>query len=502
MTNVKIEDFEDILQPNDMMWRLINNLSQFNTRPEQVLDIFNRLNKLQKHKIFGSFYRVFTKIIEYYKTHQTFPDMSWLDTNFSDGLVVHLQDAPFTAEIYIDLVKKLEEAILINNIEDFQDKTSRTHDDWLKLTKDISEFTRENNDKPMLTKEDIIGLQDKYQEEIQTAGVVRTGIPALDDAVGIMGYRSLSVIAGASGSGKTTLALSIAYNAAVNQGLCVDYVSFEVPKESIWQNLVSRHSDILGVPVKACTFKEGIATEQELQTFKDVATDLFKKFNESGGRIDVIDQTDSHGGTFEGFKSLLEAHARKRSNGARKADLIIVDNVDNLQILKGDRGMDETTKVNNFIIRLDEFCKQYYDNEGTNILLLTQVNRTGIKKLAQDDGAEDSNGKSKISIDVTCIQKFNAIYEKATCVMVIYANQAMRAANEAQVYLLKLRNRPLPTGGIVLKAHYAYSSIGEGDVLQPTLENTKKQVEEINETSAITDIPEGFFDESDLEDMI
>ena len=39
-------------------------------------------------------------------------------------------------------------------------------------------------------------------------------------------------------------------------------------------------------------------------------------------------------------------------------------------------------------------------------------------------------------------------------------------------------------------------------MLQPTLENTKKQVEEINETSAITDIPEGFFDESDLEDMI
>ena len=502
MTNINVEDFNDILQPNDMMWRLVNNLSSYNNHPEPVLDIFKKLTRLQKHKIFGSFYRIFSKVVEFYKTHSTFPDMDWLSTNFSDGVIVRLTNIPFTPEIYMDLSKKLEEAILINNIEDFQDKMIRTHDDWLKMASEITEFTRDTAEKPVMTKEDIINLQEHFQEEIQGAGVVRTGIPALDDAVGIMGYRSISVIAGASGSGKTTLALSIAYNAAVHQGLCVDYVSFEVPKESIWQNLISRHSDILGTPVKACTFKEGIATEEELKTYKDVATDLFRKFNESGGRIDVIDQTDSHGGTFEGLKAMLEAHARRRPNGARKANLIIIDNVDNLQILKGDRGMDETTKVNNFIIRLDEFSKQYYDNEGTNILLLTQVNRTGIKKLSTEEAGEDSSGKSKISIDVTCIQKFNAIYEKATCVMVIYANQAMRAAGEAQVYLLKLRNRALPVGGIPLRARYAYSSIGEGDVVQPTLENNKKQVEEINTTSAVSDIPSDFFDEADLDDMI
>ena len=499
MSNIVVEDFDNILQPNDMMWRFINNLKDYNNKPEAVLEVFNKLRRLQRHKLFGGFYRVVGKVVEFYKVHKAFPDMNWLETNFSEGVIVKLSGIPFTPEIYMDLCKKLDEAILIENIEEFQDKVVRTHDDWMKLTSDISEFTRDNTEKPVMTKEDIINLQDNYQEEIQNAGVVRTGIPALDDAVGIMGYRSLSVIAGASGSGKTTLALSFAYNAAVHQGLCVDYVSFEVPKESIWQNLISRHSDILGTPVKACTFKEGIATEEELQTYKDVATDLFRKFNESGGRIDVIDQTDSHGGTFEGLKSMLEAHAQKRPNGARKADLIIIDNVDNLQILKGDRGMDETTKVNNFIIRLDEFCKQYYNNEGTNILLLTQVNRTGIKKLQTEDAGEDSSGKSKISIDVTCIQKFNAIYEKATCVMVIYANQAMRAAEEAQVYLLKLRNRALPVGGISLRARYAYSSIGEGDVAQPTLENNKMKVKEINEVAAVTDVDlETFFDTDDM----
>ena len=489
-TNLNVENYEEILQPNEMMWRLVNHLPDFNKDSQAIVDVKYKLQQLQNNKIFGGFYRIFDKSVEYYKAHQTFPDINWLQTCFNGGTMQILQNVPFSNEIFIDLNRKLDEAILLESMANFQEQGVHSQADWDNLTKAIGNFSKGNQEQPTLTKQDIIGLQRTYQEDLAKSGVVRTSMPQVDDAIGILGAKSLAVFAGGSGSGKTTFALSVAYNVALAQGLCVDYVSYEVPKEQIWQNLVSRHSKAIGKPVKACVYKEGIATESELQTYEEVATDLFRKFNETGGRIDVIDQTDGNGGTFEGFKRMLEAHAEKRG---RKADLIIVDNVDNLQVLKGgDR--DEATRVNNYIIQLDQFTKTYYDNAGTCILLLTQVNRTGLKKMSSAEEDEDGKGRSKLTIDVTCIQKFNALYEKATVVLGLIATKAMRASGMCFIFPIKLRHRPLPEEPIEVRADYAYSSIGDGDLLQPTLDNTKKELEDIDKNFIDDKVTEDDFD--------
>lgn len=486
-TNLVTENYEEILQPNEMMWRLVNHLPDYNKDSQAIVDVKFKLKQLQNNKLFGGFYRIFDKAVEYYQAHQTFPDINWLQTCFTGGTLQILENIPFSNEIFIDLVRKLDEAILLENIANFQEQGNHTKDDWENLTKSISNFSKGNAEQPALTKEEIIGLQRAYQSDLNESGVVKTNMPQVDDVIGILGAKSLAVFAGGSGSGKTTFALSVAYNVALAQGLCVDYVSYEVPKVQIWQNLISRHSKVLGTPVKACVFKEGIATDSELQTYEEVATDLFRKFNETGGRIDVIDQTDGNGGTFEGFKRMLEAHAEKRG---RKADLIIVDNVDNLQVLKGgDR--DELTRVNNYIIQLDQFTKTYYNNKGTCFLLLTQVNRTGLKKMSSSDEDDEGKGRSKLSIDVTCIQKFNALYEKATVVLALIASKSMKASGMCFIFPVKLRNRALPEEPIEVRADYAYSSIGDGELLQPTLDNTKKELE---------DIDKNFIDEKVCED--
>ena len=311
-TNLNVENYEEILQPNEMMWRLVNHLPDFNKDNQAIVDVKYKLQQLQNNKIFGGFYRIFDKSVEYYKAHQTFPDINWLQTCFNGGTLQILQNVPFSNEIFIDLNRKLDEAILLESMANFQEQGVHSQADWDNLTKAIGNFSKGNQEQPTLTKQDIIGLQRTYQADLAKSGVVRTSMPQVDDAIGILGAKSLAVFAGGSGSGKTTFALSVAYNVALAQGLCVDYVSYEVPKEQIWQNLVSRHSKAIGKPVKACVYKEGIATESELQTYEEVATDLFRKFNETGGRIDVIDQTDGNGGTFEGFKRMLEAHAEKR----------------------------------------------------------------------------------------------------------------------------------------------------------------------------------------------
>lgn len=494
-SNINTEKYEEIIQPNDMMWRLVNHLADFNEDSSSIIEVKDKLTKLQNHKIFGGFYRIFNKAVEYYQNHEVFPDINWLQTCFSIGSLQILQNVPFSKEILIDICKKLDEAILKERISSFLDNSSVSATDWEKLSKEVSNFTDSKKESPVLTKEDIINLQDEFQSKMNEKGAVRTGMPELDDVIGTLGNNALSVFAGASGSGKTTWAVSVAYNVALSYGMCVDYVSYEVNKEDMWKNIISRHSKVLGTPIKSCVLKEGIATSSELQTYKDVATDLFMKFNETGGRLDILDQTMSNEGTFEGFKRMLEKHARTRG---RKADLIIIDNVDNLQIMKSEE-RDETTRVNNYIIQLDKFTKTYYDNKGTDILLLTQVNRTGIKKMTQASENEEGNGgRSKLTLDVTCIQRFNALYEKAVVVLGLIASKAMRSSGMCMVFPIKLRNRALPENPIELKADYAYSSIGDGTIVQPTLDNTKEELENIDNNFINSDIKEEVFEDFDF----
>ena len=493
-SNIKTENYEEILQPNEMMWRLVNHLTDFNNDSQAIIEVRDKLYKLQNHKIFGGFYRVFVKAIEFYQNHQRFPDINWLVTCFNTGSLQVLQNVPFSNEIFMDLSKKLDEAIVRDEMSTILDLASPTQADWEKITKKISEYNTGNKEDSTLSKEDIIRLQREYQESVVASGLVKTCMPELDDIIGTLGHRSLSVFAGGSGSGKTTWAVSVAYNVALYLGMCVDYVSYEVPKENMWQNLVSRHSKVMGTPVKACVFKEGIATDSELQIYEDVSTDLFKKFNETGGRIDIIDQTMSNDGTFEGFKRMLENHAIKRG---RKADLIIIDNVDNLQILKSSE-RDETTRVNNYIIQLDKYCKTYYDNLGTDILLLTQVNRAGLKKMAVAENEESAGGRSKLTLDVTCIQKFNALYEKAVVVLGLIASKAMRTSGLCMVFPIKLRNRALPENPIELKADYAYSSIGDGKILQPTRDNMKTELENIDKNFIDSEVADECFNDFDF----
>ena len=200
------------------------------------------------------------------------------------------------------------------------------------------------------------------------------------------------------------------------------------------------------------------------------------KLNKSGGYINIIDQTKTQANTFDGLCARLESLAEERGRGA---SLIVVDNVDNLKILKSSE-KDDTTKVNNFIIQLDSFCKNYYHETGTHILLLTQVNRPAMRKL---DSAKESEDK-KITIDVTCVQQYNALYEKPVCVMIGYSDESMRSVDKMNIYPVKLRNRQLPTRPIQLDIKFEYSLVGSVAPFEPALSDLGKSAEDVDRASS------------------
>ena len=79
-----------------------------------------------------------------------------------------------------------------------------------------------------------------------------------------------------------------------------------------------------------------------------------------------------------------------------------------------------------------------------------------MKKLYTSEG-EDSD--KKVKIDVTCIQKYNALYEKATCVLVGYSDELSRSQGTMKIYPVKLRNRGIPDKPITISVNFAFSKV-------------------------------------------
>ena len=176
--------------------------------------------------------------------------------------------------------------------------------------------------------------------------------------------------------------------------------------------------------------------------------------------IHIIDHTSTSSSvnTFDDLCNHLENIAEKRN---RKADLIIIDNIDNFQTLKPTNPReDEVTRINNYVIRLDAYVKKYYHGVGTTMLLLSQVNRVAMTKL---HNVADASKSKETKIDVTCIQKYNSLYEKPTCIFIGYADEVSRSHGTMRVYIPKLRNMPAPTNFLTLTVQYEFSRvIGEG----------------------------------------
>lgn len=441
-------------------WHLLNNLKEFNDKPELIENLYRKaVQYLPDHTFLMQFYDFYKTALEYFENHKEFPDIKWFQVNYTKSRKLKVTSDPFSIQVYEDCVKLVDAEIIKRECKSVIEADSPDISQLRSLTSTIEKYVDNAASIPPVTKANIIDMYDTYSAEYKG---VCTGIGPLDEQIGVMGNKSLAVFGAPSGHGKSTFAISVAFNAAVHQGLCVDYISYEVPKEHIWFNLVSLMSAELGVSLPSGDIKESKLTPAQKDLYKEVANDLLEAIKVSGGYINIVDQTTAAVDTFEGLCARIEGIATERLDGDdkfdRKADLIIIDNVDNLQVLKSSE-RDEQTRVNNYIIKFDSFVKQYHHNEGTCMLLLTQLNRGGLQRLNKAEGQTEARDKAK-GIDVTVLQKYNALYEKPTCCLVGYADAAMRLANKMTVYPVKLRNRPIPEVPVILPADFKHSKIG------------------------------------------
>ena len=450
-------------------WHIINNLREFNDKPNMIKDLYDKMRyNLPEHTILSKFYDIYETGLKYYDEHSTFPDIKWFEVNYAKSGKLKRTNDEFSIQVYEDCVKKVDMEIIKLDCTSLVNTVAPDISDVRTLKAKLSDYCDNAAAMPIKKKTDIISIYDSYSEDYDG---VSTGIRLLDSQIGVLGHKSISVFGAPSGHGKSTFAVSVAYNAAVRQGKLIDYISYEVPAEHIWFNLVSMHSKYTrpeGERIESSKLKENAYKNipEKKALVREVTADLLLALKASGGYINILDQTSAAVRDFDSLLARLESIATDRRDGEnkidRKADLIIVDNVDNFQVLQS-KEKDEMVRVNNYIVTLDAFCKQYHHGDGCAILLLTQLNRQGMKTLSRASAAKDTDDDNT-KVDVSVFQRYNALYEKGTCCLVGYAGPELRATNNMKIYPVKLRNRAVPEKPVILYADFAHSIIGgDGD---------------------------------------
>ena len=278
------EIFKDKIAPERWMWCIINNLQRFDDRPEYILNLIKKYKQLKDHYLLAHFGNVIDAIETAWNQDNKFPDMEKLKIDFRDIRAIVVTNDKFSMQIYDALMKYIEQEILRQEVlEKIINTDNPDIEDFSKLAKEMDRFANRATKLPKETRESLENLYETYSAHFDG---VKTYIGPIDDVIGVLGYQSLSVFAAPSGHGKSTFAMSVAYYNALS-GHCVEYCSFEIPKDQVWFNVIAMDSEGTSYPMSSSKIKSSELTKEEANQFKERMHDLLDRF-EASDRKSVV----------------------------------------------------------------------------------------------------------------------------------------------------------------------------------------------------------------------
>lgn len=253
----------------------------------------------------------------------------------------------------------------------------------------------------------------------------------LNEKAGEIAEGEVAVIAGYTSHMKTTLAMNIVHNNVFDGGYNLVYFSLETNKDSMWTNLISRHSIGLDSPngIPAKKVKRLLLSKEEYEQF-DKANQHWEENRQ--GNLFFIDEMDLNTKDPMEFKEILE-----------EIDDLLQGNlhgfvIDYIQILKNSsysQGKSDARAVGDYMEMFRTLTQSF--RKGTkyekklSCIILSQIKRDAVKD-ADGNGGEYS-GPSVMS-DSSELEK------SAHVVVSTYTNQEMKASKQAYVQVLKARN--------------------------------------------------------------
>ena len=298
-----------------------------------------------------------------------------------------------------------------------------------------------------------IPIYDKYKElysNMQREKGLSFLVPIFDKYTGGIMPGTICTIVGAPGSMKTTYAVNISYQAAVD-GKNVCYLSLEESPVQLFSKLMSRVSkDIYGKePLNVNDVVRGNLSEVQ----KDyLLGDVLNHLINLDGQIDIIGENDLKSLDFKSIERKLRQvdDYMKNSGNHGGINVIVVDHIQLFKYASSEK--DEKSLMNSYV---SFFRKQSLSFLGEDrqvvIILLSQVNREGIKYAQRHDG----------TYLIDQIAEGSEIERSSTYIISTYSDSMIQISKQLKVGAIKFRNAQLPEETIVVSAEGEFYQVGD-----------------------------------------
>lgn len=355
-----------------------------------------------------------------------------------------------------------------------------------------SEGLTENvvNELSKLTKSDVVQHEfvdirntfiDRYENQEFSVGIP-TGITFIDEMVGGIHKGEITTFSGFAGHCKTTAAVNAAYNALI-QGENVLYCSFEVPKDSIYSDFISRHSNNRKFKMRIPHYdvkKRKLKPEQWKYVSEEIIPDLNHGYD---GRLYVVDETEFDNYSqyvFESkFREIEKVALEETGHGI---DVIVIDHI---QLLKFGYGRSSNTGevINEYVSYFRQQAMNWLKTgRQVAFVILSQTNRAGYEY------AKENNGK----YGATAMAEANELERASTLIITVYAETEMKDLGMVKVQILKYRdnrNEDDPTEVNVDLKYYLFGDAidGTSEISSSVSEDTEDLLDKIDENTDILD---------------
>jgi replicative DNA helicase len=260
---------------------------------------------------------------------------------------------------------------------------------------------------------------------------VLSGFAGLDEFLGGFQRSDLLIVGGRPSMGKTSLALSLARNAAVEQGACVALFSLEMAREPLVLRLLASEAEVDSRQVRL-----GHHTEEQEQRIMDA----IGRLSEASIYIDDTPQL-----------RVVEMRSKtRRLYYERGVDLIIVDY---LQLMQGDRRSDNRVQE---VSEISRSLKGLAREINAPVLAVSQLSRA-------------PEGRASHEPQLSDLRESGSIEQDADVVIFVYRDEYYYPSKEdwerehpgesypppADIIIAKHRNGPTGTIKLLFKPRMA-----------------------------------------------
>lgn len=318
----------------------------------------------------------------------------------------------------------------------------------------LSEYTKVDS-----VQHKFVNIRDTFIERYENADFsvgIPIGIGFIDEMVGGIHKGEITTIFGFAGHCKTTAAVNAAYN-ALHQKQNVLYCSFEVTKDNIYNDFLSRHSNMNKFRMRIEHYalkKRKLKPDQ----WKFVKNDLKPDFDNLPGKLYIVDEAD-----FDNYsKFSFEAKFREIDKIAIEEtghgiDVVVIDHV---QLLKFGQSMGRSNStgdvINEYVSWFRQQCMNWLNTERqVAFICLSQANRQGYET------AKANNGR----YSATALAEANELERASTLILTVYAEAEMKDMGNIRMQILKYRdnrNEDDPTDVNVDLQYYLLGDIEQG----------------------------------------